>query len=243
MDSGYYATTTGLVARMEALDVAANNLANVGTTGYKAQQEFYGSFAAGLRKFAPQSLNRAINDYGVLGGTVLDLGNGTLERTGNDLDLAVEGPGFFVVQTKAGMRYTRNGGLRADSSGDLVTSSGDRVMGEAGPILMTGDPVSVSEDGTITQKGAILARLQLVSFEPRQLSPEGNSLYKAASGAGQPVASPVVRQGMLESSNQSPIASSVRLTLVQRQAGLLQRAFSIFNDDFNRTAAEVIARV
>ncbi len=99
MDSGSYAALTGLLAGTEALDLTANNLANISTTGYKAQREFYQSLVARLGNSNPQQLsplNKAINDYGVLGGATVDMQSGNLERTGNDLDLAIEGSGFFV---------------------------------------------------------------------------------------------------------------------------------------------------
>jgi flagellar basal-body rod protein FlgF/flagellar basal-body rod protein FlgG len=128
MDSGFYAAFTGLVARTQALDVAANNLANVNTTGYKAQREFYSSLEASMKRGALSPLNRAVDDFGVLGGAAVDLQNGSLERTGNDLDVALEGPGFFVAQTKNGVRYTRNGGFHQTQSGQLVTAAGDPVI-------------------------------------------------------------------------------------------------------------------
>src|ERR1035438_8214472 len=110
MDSGYYAALTGLMAKWDALDVAASNLANVSTAGYKSEKEFYTSLTASLDGTAPRGqLNRAINDYGVLGGAVVNLDSGALQKTGNDLDLGMEGSGFFAVQTSAGVRFTRNG--------------------------------------------------------------------------------------------------------------------------------------
>ena len=244
MNSGYYAAVTGLVAKMDALDVAATNLANVSTAGYKAQKEFYKALVASLKGNEPRSnLNRAINDYGVLGGATISLDSGALQKTGNDLDLALEGSGFFAVQTPAGVRYTRNGTFRVNSKGTLTTSSGDPVLGEAGPITLTSDKVSISSDGTISQKGGVLARLKLVDLTASQLTPQGNSLYTAPQGAEQRVANPQVRQGMIEASNMDPVTGTVQLIMVQRNAEMLQRALQIFNNDFNKTAVEEIAHV
>src|SRR5271157_4802472 len=148
MDSGYYAALTGLMAKMDALDVAASNLANVSTAGYKSQKEFYSSLTAALSGRMPASnLNRAINDYGILGGAVVSSESGSLQKTGNQLDVAVEGTGFFAVQTRAGVRYTRNGSFRLDPSGHLISSVGDAVLGELGPITLTSGQVSISPDG------------------------------------------------------------------------------------------------
>lgn len=244
MNSGYYAAVAGLVAKMDALDVAATNLANVSTTGYKAQKEFYKAFSASLDGTAHRgSVNRAINNYGVLGGATINLESGALQKTGNELDVAVEGSGFFAVQTSAGVRYTRNGNFRVNSSGVLTTSSGDPVLGEGGPITLTAGKVSISPDGTVSQKGGVLARLKLVVLAANQLTPQGNSMYAAPQGAEQPAPNSQIRQGMTESSNMDPVNGTVQLIMVQRNAEMLQRAMQIFNNDFNKTAAEEVARV
>lgn len=244
MDSGYYAALTGLMAKMDALDVAASNLANVSTSGYKSQKEFYSSLTASMNGPAPTgTLNRAINDYGVLGGAVINLDAGTLQKTGNDLDLGIEGAGFFAVQTPAGVRYTRNGNFRTDSQGRLLSSGGYPVLGEKGPITLASGKVSISPDGTISQNGGVLARLKVVGLSAGQLTAEGNSLYTAPKGSEKPIADPQVQQGMIEASNIDPVNGTVQLIMVQRNAEMLQKALQIFSNDFNKTAAEKIARV
>jgi flagellar basal-body rod protein FlgF/flagellar basal-body rod protein FlgG len=247
VDSGYYAAFTGLLAGTQALELAANNLANISTTGYKAQREFYKSLTASLGNSDPRqmsSLNQAINDYGVLGGATVDTQAGTLERTGNDLDLALEGSGFFVVQTKAGLRYTRNGNFRVGTDGQLVTAWGGLVMGDQGPLDIPSGSISVAADGTISSEGAVVGSLQIVDFPPgTALSAEGNSIYKAAPGSATPATDPRVRQGMLEASNMSPITGTIGLVMIQRQTQLLQQALSIFDNDFDKSAAEELSRV
>lgn len=244
MDSGYYAALTGLMAKMDALDVAASNLANVSTAGYKSQKQFYSALTASLNRVAPNSkLNRAINDYGVLGGAVISLDSGSLQKTGNDLDLGLQGAGFFAVQTPAGVRYTRNGSFQVDSKGRLLSAKGDPILGELGPITLASGKVSVSPDGTISQQGGVLAKLKIVNLPAGQLSPEGNSLYFAPQGAEKPASDPEVRQGMIEGSNTDPVNGTVQLIMVQRNAEMLQKALQIFNNDFNKTASEEIARV
>jgi flagellar basal-body rod protein FlgF/flagellar basal-body rod protein FlgG len=248
VESGFYAAFTGLRAGTQALELAANNLANISTTGYKAQREFYKSVTASLRNFNQRQLsplNQAINNYGVLGGATVDVQAGTLERTGNDLDVAMEGSGFFVVQTKAGLRYTRNGNFRVGANGQLVTAWGDRVMDDQNrPIDIPSGSVSISPDGTISSQGAVVGRLQIVDFAPGSvLVPEGNSSYKAAMGSARLATDPRVRQGMLEASNMNPITGTIGLIMIQRQTQLLQQALSIFHNDFNKSAAEDLPRV
>jgi flagellar basal-body rod protein FlgF len=102
MDSGYYAAMTGLVARTQALDTAAANLANAGTPGYRAEREFFRSVLLGPDAVDSQ-LGETVNNYGLLGGDRLSMAQGALEQTGNPLDLAIEGRGFFMAQTPNGM--------------------------------------------------------------------------------------------------------------------------------------------
>src|SRR5215470_3634064 len=130
VDSGYYAACAGLRSQTQALEVVANDLANLNTSGYRGQQPTFRSLLAGGESANP--LNRAINDFNITGGTRLDLSTGSLERTGNPLDLAIEGQGFFAVQTRAGILYTRNGAFQVSASGELVTGEGDPVLGEQG---------------------------------------------------------------------------------------------------------------
>lgn len=244
MNSGFYAAFAGLLARTQAFELAANNLANVNTTGYKAQHEFYRSLVTNQSGRPLSPLNRAINDFGVLGGGVVDLRPGNLERTGSELDLAVEGSGFFAVQTPGGVRYTRNGDFRLDASGQLVTPAGNPVLGEQGPIAVPGGLVSISADGTLSVSGAVAARLRLVEFAPGTLlTPEGNSYYSAPAGAAQEAVDSRIRQGVLEASNINPVASAVSLMALQRHTEMLQRALSIFHTEFNRIAAEELPRV
>ena len=243
MNSGFFAAFAGLVARTDALGLAANNLANISTPGFKAQREFYTLLtSANIRPLLP--VNQAINDFAVLGGATLDLSPGNLEPTGNDLDLAIEGPGYFTVQTPAGVRYTRNGSFSLSASGRLVTHTGDPVLGDKGPIEIPGGPVSISADGTISVQGAVAARLSLAELPTgTALTLEGNSYFSAPAGARRDATESRVRQGVLESSNINPALSAVSLIELQRHVGMLQRALAIFNTEFNRIAVEDLPRV
>ena len=157
MNSGFYSAFTGYAARMDALDVLANNLANANSTGFKSQQTFYRSFAEWMEPEGQSAMNLAVNKYGVLGGTRLDLSQGTLERTGNDLDVALQGAGFFAVMAPGGIRYTRDGSFTLDKSGNLVTQQGDAVLSEQPnraikPILLPlgGGKVTITPKGEIS---------------------------------------------------------------------------------------------
>ena len=165
-------------------------------------------------------------------------------KTGNDLDVALEGSGFLVAKTSAGERYTRNGNLSIGPTGLLVTSAGDPVLGEEGPIQIPAGKISISPDGTLSSEGAIVAKLRLADFAPgTQLTAEGHTYFAAPQGSEHPATSPGLSQGFLESSNLNPVEGAVSLIELQRQTGLLQRALSIFHNDFNRTAVQELPNV
>jgi len=244
MDSGYYAACTALVARTQALDTIANNLANVSTAGFRAEHNEFSSVlaAAGDQPYSP--LNQAINRYGILSGTSLDQSQGALQKTGNELDLGIEGTGYFVVQTADGPMYTRNGAFQISSHGQLVTASGDAVMGDRGVITMLPGPVSISADGTISSNGAVAGKLRVVEFPPdTQLASMGDTYYSAPVGTGAPATNSSVRQGMLESSNVNPIEGMVQLVSAQRSAEMMQRALSMFNSEIDKTATQDLPKV
>src|SRR5580658_274710 len=120
MDSGYYAACTAVISRTQALDTIANNLANASTVGYRAQHNKFSSVLAAAGTATGTSLDRAINNYGIMSGTSLDLSQGALQKTGNELDAAIQGSGFFVVQTANGPMYTRNGSFQISANGQLI---------------------------------------------------------------------------------------------------------------------------
>jgi flagellar basal-body rod protein FlgF len=242
MDSGYYAACTALAARTQALDTIANNLANANTAGYRAEHNIFSAVLATAR--SGSDLSNAINNFGVMSGTSLDLSQGALQKTGNDLDLAIQGPAFFVVKTASGPMYTRNGGFQVSAKGQLITQSGDPVMGDKGPITMLPGPVSISADGTISSNGAVTGKLQLVDFPAAtQLSSEGGTYYSAPPNTATAATDSSVQQGALEASNVNPVLSMVELITAQRSAESMQRALSLFSSDMDKTATQELPKI
>lgn len=242
MDSGYYAASTALIARTQALDTIANNLANASTPGYRAERNSFSSVLADHG--SGSALNRAINNYGVLGGTALDLTQGALQKTGNDLDVAVEGTAFFAVQTATGTVYTRNGSFQVSGTGQLVTSNGDPVLGDKGPMTMIPGPVSISTDGTISSNGAVMGKLKLVDFQPgTAMSSLGHNYYAAPAGTEIAAKESTVQQGSVENSNVNPVSSMVELITAQRSAEMMQKALSMFNSEMDKTATQDLPKV
>jgi flagellar basal-body rod protein FlgF/flagellar basal-body rod protein FlgG len=245
MDSGYYAAFAGLVARMQALDTAASNLANAQTAGYRAEREFFRSVLLDPLEGNSQ-LGGTVNNYGVLGGDHLDLGQGVLTPTGNPLDLAIEGQGYFAVQTGAGVRYTRDGGFHRTRDGELVSAEGEPVLSNAGrPIPLPPGEIAVGADGTISVAGGVAATIGVFVFPSgTQLTPEGKNRYLPPAGVQAGTSTKAnVHQGALEASNQDAIQGSMDLLVMQRQAETMQRALTIFHTEFNKTATEELPRV
>jgi flagellar basal-body rod protein FlgF len=244
MSSGYYAACTGLMARTQSLETIANNLANVSTAGFRGSHNVFSSVLATTGDSSLSVLNQDANDYGVLSSTQLDTSQGALVPTGNALDFAMEGPGYFAVQTAAGTVYTRGGNFRVSPQRQLTTAAGDPVLGDNGPITIVGMPVSISSDGTISSNGAISGRIKLVEFSPSvEVHSAGGTYYSAPAGAAVAATSSSVRQGMLESSNVNPITSVVELITAQREVEAMRCVLTMFSTEIDKTASQDLPRV
>lgn len=239
MDNALLVGLSRQVALNRELEVVANNLANINTTGYKADSSIFEQFlmpAASADTFPADSRQISfVRDR----ATWHNLGQGPMQRTGAPLDVAIDGNAFLVVQTAAGPRYTRNGALQISATGTLVTSAGDPVLGVGGPIQLqnTDSDISIGEDGSITVREGARAtsdssrgQLQIVSFaDGTQLQKEGSSLFSAPAGAAPQPPQPGVRvvQGAIEQSNVNAVAEMARMIDITRTyeqiASLLQQ--------------------
>ncbi len=257
MDSGIYAAYTGLLARTQALDTAANNLANAGTNGFRAAREsFSGVLANGITPSGSgavadgaSQVGNTVNSFGVLGGTNADFGQGPIVPTSNPLDLALSGAGFFALQTKQGIRYTRDGSFLKSPVGLLTTKQGEPVLdGKGKTITLPSGTISVGPDGSVSVTtdagGGIVAQLGIFDFaSTASLSAEGANRYTATAGVSPVAGTAQVQQGALEGSNQDTVHGTMQLILIQRQAEMMQKALTVFNTDFDKTAIEQLARV
>ena len=244
MSSGLYAAGAGLLARSQALDVAAGNLANAGTAGYRAERDEFRSVLLGPEALDSQ-LDATLNNFGVLGGSRLDLGQGALTPTGNPLDLGVEGDGFFAIQTKQSVRYTRDGQFERAQDGTLATEAGEPVLdAKQQPIRIPAGEIGVGVDGAVSVNGAVAGKIALFSFGSGDaLTAEGGNRYAAAAGAQAAAGTGAIREGALEASNQNVVEGSLQLVLMQRQAEMMQKAVSMFSNDLDKTASEDLPRV
>lgn len=213
--SGINGLVDGALIQQVRCDTVSNNLANISTNGFKRDVL---SFEEVL------SLKQA---------SATDFSQGPARQTGNPLDLALEGPGFFKVETEKGVRYTRNGAFTLDGENRLVTPNGDPVLGEKGPIVLTGDEVSVSRDGEILIDGAAVDRISLVDFDnPRLLRKEGCSYY-VLDGEGEAADRPAeafLRQGYLEGSNVDLTEEMIRMVEAFRAFEAMQKSIQSIDE-------------
>jgi flagellar basal-body rod protein FlgF len=239
MADGLTISYSGAVAQSEALDAAANNLANAATAGFRAQRPV---FAQVLASAGPDGRSpRGVHVVRLR----LDLTQGPVRTTGNPLDVALRGPGFLAISTPAGERYTRDGGLALSRDGTLVTAAGQPVLGEGGPIRIDAPgAVGIAADGTISVGPTVVGRLKLVEFaDPRALEPEGHGLLRATSaGAARPAASTGVMQGHLEQSNVNVVRGLTDLVRISRAHDAFHRTIQTLREIDQRAANDVAAR-
>ena len=253
MENAYLIGLSRQVTLERQTDVVANNVANVNTTGYKADkslfQEFLmpgaheDNFVAGRDRRLSYVQDRA---------TFHDFAQGPSELTKNPLDVAIDGKGFLVVQTPAGERYTRDGSLQINNQGQLVTAGGNPVLGTSGPIVFqpTDKQITIASDGNVTvveginRIDSVRGKLRLVSFaQAQKLVKEGSNLYSAGPGATpQPDAVSRVNQGFIEKSNVNSVAEMSRMIEVTRAytqiSAMLQQ-----QGDLRKSALEKLAEV
>jgi flagellar basal-body rod protein FlgF len=225
MDAAMYKALSGAVAQMRHLEVASQDLANVNTSGYKSQRL---AFSEVLANRLPS--NERPGGLVAIGDQRTNLNQGAVHITGDPFNLALEGEGYFVVQTARGERYTRNGGFTLRADGTLVTAQGEAVLGEGGPIVITGRKMEVAPDGVVRSNEGEVGKIRIVRFpEPRQLAKEGANLFLADPANAQDASNAQVVQGSLEQSNVSPIDSMVSLISINRQFETYERAMKLMD--------------
>ncbi len=276
MIRGIYTGASGMIAQQSRLDVVANNLANVNKTGFKKDLALFKAF--------PDMLIRRINESGLgitpagsydtmpfVGklGTGVEVNEvytqfkqGSLMRTENNFDLALEGRGFFTVQTERGERFTRNGSFTINQDGILMNQNGYPVMGENGIIRVQENNFLINERGEIIVNGAIsndpfdvvglenndwsdpivIDRLKLVDFENiREVKKEGDSLYRETEYSGPPLPPENLKviQGFLEKSNVNIVREMVDMIEVQRSYEANQKTITTHDQTLGRLINEV----
>jgi flagellar basal-body rod protein FlgF len=244
MDQTTVSAAAGLRSRMEALDMLSNNLANASTGGYKLDREFYSLFRQDETGGSDSSSNTTLP---YIQKQWTDFKQGELQPTGNPLDVALNGKGFFAVDGPNGPLYTRNGAFKLSASGKLTTADGYAVRSVGGqPIQATSQSaIEISPQGTVRQDGQELGQIQVVDFsDPSALNKMGSNYFRVQNPLVKPtnITDPSVEQGRIESSNVTPAESAVRMVEIMRQYEMLQKAVSVAAD-MNKKATDEVARV
>jgi flagellar basal-body rod protein FlgF len=240
MAGGTYAALSGLRTRLEQLDRLAGDIANAKTAGYKAERV---TTNAVERANFGRTLQAAVDV--TPGPGHLDFRPGSIEKTGRDLDFALEGRGFFVIDTPAGTRYTRNGNFSLAADGTVVTADGFAVQTATGPLKVgkQDGPLSVSDDGTVSVGTKAAGKLRIVDFDEYSgLQREELGRFRAANAATSVDADATLRSGMLEASNVSVVDRMVALTEVARGFEALQRGLTILSTELDGRAITELGR-
>ena len=234
------------------MDVVANNVANINTTGFKADRSLFEEFLkSGAHEDNFMRSDRRVS-FVQDRATFHDFAAGPSEQTKNPLDVTIDGNAFLVVQTPAGERYTRDGSLQINNQGQLVTAGGNPVMGVSGPIVFqpTDKEINIASDGNVTvlegtgRTDSVRGKLRMVSFaDAQKLVKDGNNLYSAGQGtAPAPDTVSRVRQGFIEKSNVNSVHEMSRMIEITRTytqiSALLQQ-----QSDLHKTAIQQLADV
>ena len=237
MDQGIYTAAAGAIAMEERLNIISNNIANLNTTGFKKDQMSFEQFQKSLDTsmlYTGQYKTVPIDVIPV--STSIDLTPGPPVKTGNPLDIALAGDGFFVVNTDNGPRYTRAGSFQLSTENTIITSQGYTVQGNGGDITI--DPnkgqLVIDSQGKVSQDGDEVSTLQVVNIPPEDLVREGNNLFSVKEGfTPEPVETPSVIQGSLETANVEPINEMVELIAAQRAYDVFQKVIRSANDAYS----------
>jgi flagellar basal-body rod protein FlgG len=238
MIKGIYKVASSMTPRMRQQEVIADNIANAQTPGFKKNSVFLRMIES---KQAGQSELRPNWETQMMDGVYTDYSQGMLEHTGRGLDVALEGDGFFVIETATGEAYTRNGAFSISPAGLLVTSNGDPVQTDAGTLALSGGEVEIGMDGLITVDGQELASLRVVNFsEMTELERQGNTLWRASANVvPEEVDAPKVRQGYLEKANVDVLREMVDMIDSLRAFENSQRLIQIQDESLGKAVNEV----
>jgi len=221
---------SALEARMKIVDIITNNLANANTVGFKRD------FGTILQ-----------NETGYDVGTQIDTASGDFITTGNELDVAIDGAGFFAIQTPGGIRYSRSGAFALNAAGELVTKDGMKVLSTSNtPIVVGEGKIAIQDGGDVTVDGNEVATLKIVTFaDVRKLQKEGfhRLIWNGDASEVQNVAEPRVKGGYLERSNVNAIDEMVHLMSAYREFEAVQRTLRTLMTDMNAKLIQELGRI
>lgn len=236
-----YLAASGAILQQLKLEILANNVANVNTSGYKEDLPIFRLYDDTPtdqnldNNNQTHRLKQEISPYAPPFAVRTNFSTGSIRSTGNPLDLALNGNGFFTVQTAEGVRYTRQGNFRLNENGVLVTQNGDSVLGQGSEIIIDGREITVGSDGTIEVDGDIIDQLRLVHFDDlTQLQKVSHTMFKPADGLGPDIElnadDTTVNQGFLELSNVNAIRAMTDMIEALRVSEAYQKVIHSADD-------------
>ncbi len=233
MYKGIYIALSGAILKHRHMDIFAQNIANANTTGYKKQRISFKDY------LVPSDINSRIHGEGrimaTLSGVSIDFSQGPLIHTGNPLDFAISGEGFFVLE---GNRYTRNGRFMLDAEGNLITPEGIKVLGDGGPITVQGSEIEVSDTGEIFVDGILIEKFRIVDFPDKSMLKKisGGMYYSEVEGED---VNPKIRQGYVEGSNVDPVHELIQMIETTREFEAYQKMIQAFDEATAKTVNEM----
>lgn len=258
MIRGLYIAASATISETKRIDVITNNIANANTSGFKKDTMITESFPEVLMKRIGATDYRDIiakapiaNKIGYIGkmnnGVRVDevftnFEQGPISVSGNPLDLALQGPGFFSIETPEGERYTRSGEFTLDSEGYITTKEGYKVQGQNGPILVDGKNIVINEDGQVFSDGNEIDTLKLVDFNDyKLLKKEGEALYLDASddAGNMKEAEGLILQGSVEASNVNSVKMMVEMITMLRSYEANQKVIKTFDELLSKSVNEI----
>ena len=259
MIKGLYTSAAGMLPLQYRQDLVANNMSNTNTAGYKQDRAFVRELISAdlylnehqiastgqkpkLVNVMPPAFSASVGNSSQVVQEITDFSQGPLEVTNNALNMAIEGDGFFTIQTPNGIQYTRNGSFSINEDGQLVTAQGNPVLGTGGPINVQGSIINVLDGGGIAVDGFERGSLRITDFDqPYKMTKVGDNLFVPESGGAGRNADPdnyKVRQGMLEGANAHPLDQMVKMIEISRQFELGQRAIRLQDETLQQAVSQ-----
>lgn len=249
MSGSIYLAASGAILQQRKTEIIANNLANINTPGYKEDLPIFTLQNQSEETVQDQisdnsSIRQKISPYTPPFGVRTDFSSGPIKATGNALDLALSGDGFFAIQTADGIRYTRQGNFRLDQDGVLITQNGDNVLGQGNEIVIDGQQVAVGLDGTVEVDGEVVDQIRLVRFnDPKLLKKIGDTLFAPADGFGAEIEEggedTTINQGYIELSNVNAIRSMTDMIEALRVSEAYQKVIHASDESLSKTINDV----
>ena len=233
MYKGIYIALSGAVLKQKHMDIFAQNVANASTPGYKKERISFKDYIIPVDNKPPLVADgRTMTE---LASVITDFSKGSLLRTGNPLDLAVNGEGFFALEDN---RYTRNGNFKIDSEGYLATQNDIRVLGSGGPIAVQGKKIDINESGEVFVDDISVGKLQIVDFEDKEKLRKLDSGIFTTDDPGDEI-SASISQGYYEASNVDAVKEMVQMLTSLREFESYQKVIQAFDDASSKVSNEL----